>query len=314
MQPRSLPEGLRKIVSEGVDTSGLTTWGVGGVAKLAAAPKSDEELRATLEWFHQLGSAFAIVGGGSNLLIADGEIETPLLLTSALGGMSAGPDEEDEAHVILDCGAGVEAKSAFALSLKEGWSGLEQTVGIPGTVGGAAIGNAGTRHGAIGQSIHSVRLMGADGRANDIRGSAVDWGYRYSSLAGSGVLSRVRFRLVRSTVRDVREAARTAMLERRSQPVGVRTAGCVFKNPLGYSAGQLIDEAGCKGMALGGACVSSKHANFFENRGGATARDILALIDICRELVQTKFGVELQLEIKLIGFPREVMHAFGQTS
>ena len=311
MQPRLLPESPGKIICEGVNTSELATWGIGGVARLAATPGDEEELRAALEWFHRQRCDFAVIGGGSNLLLADGEIETPLLLAGALGGMDV---ELDGGDIILDCGAGVEAKSAFALSVKNGWSGLEQIVGIPGTVGGAIVGNAGTKQGSVGRSIHSVRLLSADGIAEDIRGEAVDWGYRYSSLADRGVLSRVRFRLFRSSVRDVRAAARIAMQERRSQPLGARTAGCVFKNPPGHSAGRLIDEAGCKGLTVGGACVSSKHANFFENRGGATARDILALIDICRERVRTAFGFELQLEIRMIGFPREVSHAFGQTS
>ena len=311
MQPRSLPEGLEGIASEDVDVSKLTTWGVGGVAKLVLTPRNEEGLRGALEWFNRQQRTFAVVGGGSNLLLADGEIETVLLSTGELGGLNAEMDGDD---VILDCGAGVPMKSAFALSMKEGWSGLEGVVGIPGTVGGAVVGNAGTKQGAVGRNVHSVRLLRADGIAEDICGEAVDWSYRYSSLAGCGVLSRVRFRLVRSSIEDVREAARSAMQERRSQPTGVRTAGCVFKNPPGHSAGRLLDEAGCKRFTVGGACISSKHANFFVNRGGASARDIMALIDICRERVRVKFGVGLQLEIKMIGFPQEVLHAFGQAT
>ena len=310
MQLRSWPDRLGEIVSTGIDTSKLTTWGVGGVADIMTTPRNEAELADVVTWFQAERAGFAILAGGSNVLLADGSIELPLISTKALGGVDIERDGDD---VIVSCGAGASLKEVFALSLREGWSGLECTAGIPGTVGGAAVGNAGTKDGTVGMCFHSARVLNMAGFFEEVTGSAVEWRYRYSSLADGGVLSRVRLRLTRSTTLDVHETARRAMRERSSQPFAARTAGCVFKNPAGYSAGRLIDEAGCKGFLVGGARVSVKHANFFENRGDASAADILTLVRICRERVQAKFGLELQLEIKMIGFPEEVLDV-GQTS
>jgi UDP-N-acetylmuramate dehydrogenase len=194
-------------------------------------------------------------------------------------------------------------KRLFALALDEGWSGIEFLAGIPGTVGGALTGNAGTKRGAVGWSVARVRTIEPGGATVDWGKDEIEWGYRASSLShGAGVIAGAVFSLKQSRREFVLELAKIAVAERKSQPCGVKTAGCVFKNPEGDNAGRLLDRAGCKGLSVGGATVSRKHANFFENAAGAAARDMIDLARLCAKMVRDAFGVELEFEIKTMGF------------
>jgi UDP-N-acetylmuramate dehydrogenase len=193
------------------------------------------------------------------------------------------------------------------MTLREGWSGLEFAAGIPGTVGGAVMGNAGTPRGEICSSIHSVRASNCEGIVSDLGEGAIEWGYRKCSLSDEKpiVVSSVMFRLRRSTRESVIEEAARAANDRRNQPSGRMTAGCVFRNPPGDSAGRLLELAGCKGMKVGGAAVSEVHANFIENFGGATASDFASLAQRCREKVIERFGIRLRFEITTLGVSLE---------
>jgi UDP-N-acetylmuramate dehydrogenase len=250
------------------------------------------------------GSRFFVIGGGSNVLMTDGVLDTPLILTTGVNGMSV---REDADVIFVSCGAGVRLKDVLAMTLREGWSGLEFAAGIPGTVGGAVMGNAGTPRGEICSAVHSVRASSCEGRISDFGEGAIEWGYRRCSLWEEKpiVVSNVVFRLRRSTRESVTEEAARAARDRRNQPSGRMTAGCVFKNPPGDSAGRLIELAGCKGLMVGGAAVSEIHANFIENSGGATASDFTSLALRCREKVMERFGIRLRFEITTLGVSLE---------
>jgi UDP-N-acetylmuramate dehydrogenase len=300
MPLRSSPELFPDFSVSNRPLAPLTTWGIGGVSRFFLAPRNEDDLLAVLSAFDADDGSFHILGGGSNLLIDDGIIEEPVIHTAALDavGVTVG-----DGRVLVECGAGVSLKRLFALSLSEGWSGLEFLAGIPGTVGGALMGNAGTKHGAVGQSIVRVRTIEPGGMTVDLEKDEIEWGYRASSLSRSaGVIAGAVFSLEQSKRESVLERAKNAVAERKSQPYGVKTAGCVFKNPEGDNAGRLLDRAGCKGLSVGGAVVSQKHANFFENAAGSAACDMIDLARLCAKMVYDAFGVELELEIKTMGF------------
>ena len=307
MRLQSAPERIDGITRRGVPLAGFTTWRVGGTAETLVEPTDADGLSAAIRWLVSHGLGCHVLGGGSNTFIADGDIRVPIISTGAMQSVSFSREGE---NVFVACGAGVSLKKLFALSLREGWSGLEFAAGIPGTVGGAVMGNAGTGEGEISQAIQSVEATGADGVTRSMGRDEIEWGYRRCGLSerGLAVISRVTARLRQSTQEAVARVSRQTIERRKSQPLGARTAGCVFKNPEGGKAGRLLDEAGCKGLSAGGAAVSGLHANFIENRSGCcTASDIASLAKLCRRRVYEKFGVWLSFEIQFLGFDRRSM-------
>jgi len=204
-------------------------------------------------------------------------------------------------HLVAEGGASL-ARAAW-MAVQKSLAGLEFAVGIPGTVGGGLVMNAGAFGGDLGQLTGRVTVMDLRGEIQDLRRGELTFGYRTSSLEGRKVV-------VLEAVLQLREADAATLasrareyLERRrlTQPLGLPSAGSVFKNPPGDFAGRLIEAAGCKGMCRGDACVSELHANYIVNRGAATARDVLALIEEIQERVEKAFGVYLEPEIKLLG-------------
>ena len=279
-----------------------TTWGVGGIAETFFIPNNKNELSAAVMWARENAQDFFTLGGGSNILISDGMIKTPVILTKAISGISARISGDD---VFLDCMAGTQLKSVLSLSARNGWSGLEFAAGIPGTVGGAIAGNAGALSGYVGQAVLRIVTIEADGSTVEWNGREIDWEYRRCPLFDDDrrIACKVTFALRVSGKNDVAGAIKSAMNGRKSQPVSSRTAGCVFKNPPRDSAGRLLDASGCKGMTLGGARVSEVHANFIENFGNCTALDILSLAASCRKRVKERFDTTLDFEIKMLGIP-----------
>lgn len=304
MQTRLSPDALDAFTFAGRQLASLTAWNVGGAARRLIVPRNTGELTAAVAAMATEGERWETLGGGSNVLINDGVIDTPIIHTVMLDEIDVTDAGE---RVFVKCSAGVPLRKVFALSLREHWSGLECLAGIPGTVAGALIGNAGTSKGDISSSVHKVSAIEPDGSTEEINAVDIEWGYRRSSLSepGGRVISEVVLGLTRSTKEEVLNKARSAIDERKSQPVNAKTAGCVFKNPPGYFAGKLLDDAGCKGMAVGGARVSERHANFFENFGGCSASDIIGLVRLCIRRVEDRFGVSLKPEIKTIGFDEE---------
>ena len=282
----------------------LTTWDVGGTAQIMIAPRRTEELVLALRWLYSCSSLFAVLGGGSNVLVSDGVIDTPIVYTGALKEFET---SVKDGHVFILCGAGVPLKKLFAMAINEGWSGLEFAAGIPGTIGGAVAGNAGTAQGAVASVVEEIETVGAGGSKSRWGCSDITWGYRRCSLMDEKpcVISSVTLKLKLSERSAVAARARLSGRDRRKQPVGVKTAGCVFKNTPHESAGKLLDCSGCKGLTVGGARVSHKHANFIENYECSSASDIAELVIQCRNMVQKKFNVLLQFEIKPMGFPAD---------
>jgi UDP-N-acetylmuramate dehydrogenase len=278
----------------------LATVRTGGAAQFFARAGSDAELEQLLAWAETAGEPVSVVGSGSNLLIADdGVAGLVLKLDRELAKI-----ERDGARII--CGGGARLPAVAAESARAGLTGIEFGVNIPGTVGGAVRMNANAYGGELARALEWVQLVTATGserRAPEQLGFA----YRSSNLAAGEIVARAGFSLQHSDP-DIVTAALAELRKRRheAQPQGIKTFGSTFKNPEGAraegrSAGLLLAEAGCNGLAVGGARFSPKHANFIENTGAASTADVIAVIAEGRERVRARFGVELEPEVQTLG-------------
>jgi UDP-N-acetylmuramate dehydrogenase len=285
----------------------FTTFKVGGPADRLVEVHDSSELARALELARAHDLPVTILGGGSNLLVSDAGVRG--VVVRVRGGESV---LEGDSTVRAD--AGMSLNSLVRWTIGRGLSGIEAWAGTPGTVGGAVFGNAHYGGRSIGERIVSVRLVGAGGDVVDVPAAEMEFAYDRSRLQRtSEVLLSALFGLTASADPSaLRETARRSLAHRKlTQPLDTPSAGCIFQNPdpsrdavpegIPASAGALIDRAGLKGHAIGGASVSTAHANFIVNRGGATASDIRQLIDLCREAVQSRFGVSLREEIQSVG-------------
>jgi UDP-N-acetylmuramate dehydrogenase len=278
----------------------LTTIRTGGTGDYFARIGSDESLAEVLGWADAEGIEVGVVGSGSNLLIADAGFRG---LVIKLDGSLATIEQDGQR---LLCGGGARLPQAAAFAARAGLSGLEFGVNIPGTVGGAVKMNANAYGGDLARVLEWVDVTtrsGTDRRAP----TELGFSYRRSNLAAGEIVARASFALspaepeaVKATLADMRSARRAA------QPSGIKTFGSTFKNPddpraEGRSAGVLLDEAGCRGLTVGGARFSEKHANFVENTGDATTADVIALMGEGRRRVRERFGVELEPEVQFLG-------------
>ncbi len=280
----------------GLRLSRLTTIGCGGPAAFFIEAASIAHLAAILAATAELDLPWLLLGGGSNLLAADaGWPGVVIRLTGDL--KKCRPDGER-----LDCGGGALLPRAAAAARAAGLSGLEPLAGIPGTVGGAVAMNAGAFGAAIGDLVVSVKIC-LPGETVLLDHEELEFAYRSARLPAGGVVGRVVLLLRQAPERDIENSLRDYGRQRAStQPAVGRTFGSVFKNPPGgKSAGELLDLAGCKGMRSGAAAVSAAHANFIVNKGGASAADVLDLMNSCRRRVRDSFGVVLEPEVRLLG-------------
>jgi len=286
----------------------FTTFKVGGPAECLVDAPSSHELARVLALAAEIGLPVTILGGGSNVLVSDAGIRGVVIRVR--GGAIV---LEGESGVRADAGASVN--NLVRWTIGRGLAGLEAWAGTPGTVGGAVFGNAHYRGQSIGDVVESVRLVGSTGAIDDVLSSRMAFAYDRSRLQRTGeIVLSVLFGLTPSAdPAALRETARQSLADRkRTQPLDASTAGCVFQNPdpsadrvpdgIPASAGALIDRAGLKGCAIGGARVSPLHANFIVNEGGATASDIRQLIERCRDEVRARFGVTLREEIRYLGW------------
>jgi UDP-N-acetylmuramate dehydrogenase len=268
---------------------------VGGLAALFAVPGGVEDIVILLGCLKEEGVPWVLLGGGTNMVFANGGYGGCVV---QLGSEFARIEREGDSMLLADAAASLSA--VVTSSADSGLSGIECLTGIPGTVGGAVFMNAGTRSGEIADVIHEVRLFnGKDARW--VPGGELDFSYRSSAIPHGEIILSVRLQLAASSRREVRLRMK-AEAERRkgTQPTGVPSSGCWFRNPEGNSAGRLIEEAGMKGERCGDAQVSQVHANFFVNAGGATASDFLALAEKVKSEVHRQFGVMLQEEVRII--------------
>jgi UDP-N-acetylenolpyruvoylglucosamine reductase len=279
----------------------LTTVRAGGRADLFARPDDEQELAELLGWAASEGVAVGVVGSGSNLLVSDdGYRGLVLKLDGRLSSI-----ERQGTRIV--CGGGARLPSAAAQAARWGLSGLEFGINIPGTVGGAVKMNANAYGGELGRVLEWVNVCTAAG-VERRQPSQLGFAYRRSNLRPGEVVSRASFRLGEDEVTEIKgrlAEMRGKRLE--AQPSGIKTFGSTFKNPAddaragGLTAGQLLEAAGCRGLRVGGARFSQKHANFVENAGDATTADILSLMAEGRRRVHERFGVSLQPEVQILG-------------
>ncbi|MCX8037041.1 MAG: UDP-N-acetylmuramate dehydrogenase [Candidatus Sumerlaeia bacterium] len=270
----------------------LNTMGLPAVARSLALVSDARGLRQFLRWAAANGEPFEILGGGSNVILADAYYEQTFL---QLGGDFTLSSVRGEA---VFAGAAAPLVRLVSQSCKAGLSGLEGAWGIPGTLGGAIRGNAGTREWSMSQSVAWVEVFDRSGKMRRLQAGEIRFGYRNSSL-GDVVIARARLDLKREPA-EVIERNLAAAKSRRTRQPGKRSAGCIFKNPAGDFAGRLIEAAGLKGCRCGGAVVSPDHANFIVNEGGATGRDVVNLIDIIQRRVQETFNIRLDVEVHIL--------------
>jgi len=278
----------------------LTTVRTGGAADWFARPGDADALGALLAWAGEEGLAVGTIGSGSNLLVADEGFRG---LALKLDGELATIEREGDTLV---CGGGARLPSAATRAAGWGLAGIEFGVNIPGTVGGAVRMNANAYGGRLAAVLGWVEVCTAEGCERRLPGQ-LGFAYRSSNLVAGEVVARVSFRLERGDPAAIK-ARMAAMRERRheAQPSGIKTFGSTFKNPEderaeGRTAGQLLEAAGCRGLAVGGARFSPKHANFVENAGGATTAEVLELIASGRRRVFERFGVVLEPEVQTLG-------------
>ena len=288
-------------VQRDYDLSRLTTIRTGGRAGWFATADSPEAVVELVAWAGDEGIEVGVVGSGSNLLIADEGFEGLVL---KLDGRLATIERDGDAGIV--CGGGARLPQASARAARWGLTGLEFGVNIPGTVGGAVKMNANAYGGDLSRVIDWVEIARADGidrRAPDQLG----FRYRRSNLEPGEIVTQARFSLAPADPSDVKETLAGMRAQRKAaQPSGIKTFGSTFKNPddaraEGRTAGRLLDEAGCRGLTVGGARFSEKHANFVENMGEATTADVVALMAEGRRRVRERFGVELEAEVQFLG-------------
>lgn len=289
-----------KGVLEDFPLARLTTVRTGGPADYYARPDSTERLVELLGWADSEGVEVGVIGSGSNLLVADAgfrglamKLDGPLALA-----------ERDGARLL--CGGGARLPSVSARAAREGLGGIEFGVSIPGTVGGAVKMNANAYGGDLSRVLEWAEVATPEGADRRVP-AQLGFSYRRSNLGPREVVARTSFLLepadpaeVKATLADMRGRRRAA------QPSGIKTFGSTFKNPddpraEGRSAGVLLDEARCRGLAVGGARLSPVHANFVENAGEATTADVVALMSEARRRVRERFGVELEAEVQTLG-------------
>ena len=285
----------------------FTTFKVGGLADWLVTVRSADEIRRVLAVAHDCRLPVTVVGGGSNVLIADAGLRG--LVIRIHGGDA---QQLDGSHVRAD--AGMTINGLVRWTIGRGIAGLEAWAGTPGTVGGAVHGNAHFRGRLISELIASATLATAAGDVSDVSVEQMEFGYDYSRLHRTGeVVVAATFRVGTGLVDQLRAVARESLaFRKRTQPLESASAGCIFQNPnpvhdvvppgIPPSAGALVDRAGLKNAAAGRARVSTTHANFIVNEGGATAAEIRELIDRCKRDVAARFAVTLREEIVYLGF------------
>ena len=276
----------------GVSLAEKTSLGIGGTSDVVLIRKH-ESLPGLIRLLKETGTPYRFLGGGSNVLLADGELPWVVLRLARQD-----PEVRFEGNnVFVDCAA--DLGRTVTSCAKHDLGGMEGLIGVPGSVGGALRMNAGAYGTQIGTFVREVQVFRAGtGTIETLRGSQINFEYRHTSFAPDDIMLSVRLELPSKPYSEILQGIRICNEKRRaSQPLNQKSAGCIFKNPPGGSAGRMIDDLGLKGHHVGDARVSDRHANFFINAGHATAADMLALIDDVRRRVRDRYGVELEEEV-----------------
>ncbi len=277
--------------------SAHTTFRIGGPAKIFVSPGSEEELKSLADLLRKKKIPWFILGKGSNVLVSDKGFDGVVIqIGKGLGNICARGNT-------LDADAGVLLSRIAKKALEAGLTGLEFAAGIPGTVGGAVVMNAGAYGSEMKDVLTKVRVLTEEGSIKEISADRLELGYRTSSVLKNGwIVLGARFCLKQGDPKQIQaRIEELAKLRRSKQPLEYPSAGSTFKRPEGFFAGKLIQDAGLKGFQVGGAQVSEKHSGFVINRDHATAQDVIQLCGQVSETVRKQFGVKLELEIKCLG-------------
>ena len=288
---------VKGIINENELMSKHTSYGIGGPASAFIVPKDRFDLSNILKFANKFSIPAHFIGSGSNLLVSDKGID----------GLVLSPAKTLKLLVInspyIDAEAGVMLGKLVKETIKQNLTGLESLVGVPGTLGGALTMNAGAFGGEISNYLISVDVMRMNGDIHKYNAKDINFSYRNSSLKSDEFILSAKFILNKEDPNLIQEKRRAASQGRKTnQPLRFRSAGSVFKNTPKYAAGYLIDRAGLKGTRIGDAEISTHHANFFLNRGNASATEMLELIELTKSTVMEKFNIKLELELKTLGF------------
>ena len=292
---RSALPGLE--MHENEPMSAHCSFRIGGPARLMACPASGAEAAALLRLLREAEAPVELMGKGTNLLVADEGLDAVVVrLGEAISGAELLPGDRVRA------GAGISLAKLAVFAAEAGLSGLEFAHGIPGSLGGAVFMNAGAYGGEMKDVLESAEIALPDGTLREVPAEELELSYRHSALEGSGALvTAATVKLTPAEPETIRARMRELMEKRRaSQPLDMPSAGSTFKRPVGGYAAALIDQAGLKGFAIGGAQVSEKHAGFVINRGGATFDDVLRLMEHIQKTVLEKSGVRLEPEVRIL--------------
>jgi UDP-N-acetylmuramate dehydrogenase len=273
-----------------------TSLRIGGPADIFVVPQDVDDIRHALLFADREQLPVVTVGGGNNLLVKDRGVRGVVLKLEGCLGRAEFHGEE----VVAGAGASLSAMIREAAALHLG--GIECLVGIPATIGGALAMNAGSEGGAIGDFVSAVYFLHPDGTLGEFKPGGLSFTYQTFQAPPGAVLVGARLRLHRRPLAEIQKDIKQRLKRKKAtQPLALASAGWVWKNPAGETAARLIEKVGLKGKRINGAEVSSKHANFIVNRGGAAASDILALMQLTRDRVQAHFGLTLVPEIRIIG-------------
>ncbi len=278
---------------ENVDSKIISTFKIGGTVPIVVYPDSSAQSSVLIKYLCDKGIPYRTVGNCSNILFPDEPLDYVLIKSDRLNTLEVAGDR-------IICGAGVILAKVASAALKSHLTGMEHLFGIPGTVGGAVVMNAGAYGTEMSQIVCETEYVDANGDIKTLSREEHLFGYRKSFFSESGFVTRTTLMLQNGNYYDIMNEMNQCSLKRiSSQPLDKPSAGSVFKRPEGYFAGKLIQDSGLKGRCVGGAQVSEKHAGFIVNTGNATSKDVKELIHIIQDTVSEKFGVMLETEIKI---------------
>ena len=286
--------GLGKIVETNYPLVKCTWYGLGGQADYFIKPQTVEQLKEVVQRCNENNIPIYVMGFGSNLLISDKGLRAAVIKLETDQFTQTQFDGEQ-----LTAWAGAELSKLVLTCVQKGLSGIEALTGIPGSVGGAVKMNAGGAFGDIGAAVETVTLMDNQGSVFEKSKPELIFDYRRTNITAKFILNAQLKLAAADPEQSLRTVKEIWIYKKNNQPLNTKNSGCIFKNPRGVSAGALIDRAGLKGLQIGGATVSEKHANFIIAEKGCKSRDVTRLINAIKQRVKEQFGIELELEIEI---------------
>lgn len=286
--------GLEEIVETDYPLARHTWYGLGGPADYFIRPQNVEQLKEVIHRCSESKIPIYVMGFGSNLLISDDGVRGAVIKLETDQFEQISFDNEE-----ITAWAGAELSKLVLTCVEKGLSGIEALTGIPGSIGGAAKMNAGGNFGDLGTAVESVTLMDSDGNIFEKSKPELEFDYRRTNITAKFILN-ARLGLTPADPEQIMRSVKEMWIyKKNNQPLNTRNSGCIFKNPTGSSAGALIDRVGLKGLQIGGAVVSEKHANFIIAEKGCTSRDVMRLIEVIKQRVREQFDIELEPEIEI---------------